>query len=182
MQPLTRQLKTLGLETSFKRPHLRRGGWGAHSVGWACAGVQLGQGWVLPAAPCNVLGAGTGTCRVFPVAIGLAGSRSSQRCPDLASCPCLAAGLQHPRMSPCQASVGLLQPPAKLTKRRCSWAVHGPIPSSGCTGSNSQLGGGPCASLFAAWLHQPPLLQPEVFAQCSAAASSAGSPGKALPD
>lgn len=142
MQPLARQLKTLGLETSFKRPHLRRGGWGAHSVGWACAGVRLGQGWVLPTAPCNVLGAGTGTCRVFPVAIGLAGSRSSQRCPDLASCPCLAAGLQHPRVSPCQASVGLLQPPAKLTKRRRSWAVHGPIPSSGCTGSNSQLGGG----------------------------------------
>lgn len=104
---------------------------------WGAAG----SGWVLPAAPCNVMDVGSeGPAGCSQWQLGLAGRGSSRRCPDLASCPCLAVGLQRPHVSPCQASVGLLQPPAKLTKRRRSWAVRGPIPSSGCPGSNSQLG------------------------------------------
>lgn len=91
------------------------------------------------------------------------------------------AGVRKGRSGVCRGAVQVLL----AEGHRCR-AVQSPIPSSGCPGLLGErvTVEGTDTSLFPARLSQGPLLQRArpVLTQHLAAAGSAGSPGRALPD
>lgn len=104
------------------------------------------------------------------VATWAAGRGSSQRCPALASCPSLAMGLQHPCMSLCQASTGLML--SSIYNIPHSQAVCAPMPLQH-PGSSPSPEGSTHTSVCSTAESAPAFFQPNAFAQRFAALQGA---------